>query len=266
MFENINIEKKDKIKRIFKFLKENREYNKNYQTLSYKKAFSISNNNIEKVLALCYDIINTLPSTKIDSFENFFTTLLENKNKIITFKWFVELLWWPKNSNSYKDLYTTLQKQYWWWDKMSALFVKVVYHLHNCNYLWDTWKFWEDYPKEILDNDLELPVDIVIKHIFYMIVNDYNFDENYFTNKITVSTINNFLRQNFPEETKWTNMEIWDDLWFWGYFTQKVFTKWVSERMYIWNNPKYLLDSLSDKNNIEEIRRKAEEFINILKK
>ena len=71
-------------------------------------------------------------------------------------------------------------------------------------------------------------------------------------------------------------IEVWDDLWFWGYITQKIDViqrankkkdiKRETRRKIEWNKNKYWALRDSDKNSkkAEEIERKAEVFKRIV--
>lgn len=78
--------------------------------------------------------------------------------------------------------------------------------------------------------------------------------------------MNNFLKDNFSKYSLGTKMEIWDDLWFWGYFTQsaKVQDSQQEERVFGWNENKYYVSEFSDKEKIGKIFKKANEFIRII--
>ena len=71
--------------------------------------------------------------------------------------------------------------------------------------------------------------------------------------------INSVLQQSYSSE----QMEIWDDLWFWGFITQ--FGSGL-QREHIWNEQKYwaLLETDKDKIVIEKIQSKSLEFLSIL--
>ena len=60
-------------------------------------------------------------------------------------------------------------------------------------------------------------------------------------------------------------MLIWDDLWFWGFITQKSEKK--SVRKIEWNLAKYyaIFHATKDKKSISEIEELAEEFIQIIR-
>jgi len=139
-----------------------------------------------------------------------------------------------------------------WGEKTSALFSKSIYHLHNNKYPKEL-KIWNDAPKKLTENDLfYLPVDAVIIAIFK------NIDKS---NNWTFSKINRTIKDYYSGN----EIEIWDDLWFWGFITQ-IGTG--ENREMRWNLNKYWTLRESDKNPkmITEIEKKAEIFLNILNK
>src|SRR5690606_8375511 len=105
-------------------------------------------------------------------------------------------------------------------------------------------KIWDDAPTEIKDNDsFYLPVDAVIISIFNSLENK-NWDFKNINKKL--------------KEYDGNDIEIWDDLWFWGFITQKGTG---NVRKMEWNLNKYWTLRESDKNPfmIEKIKNKAEE-------
>lgn len=108
-------------------------------------------------------------------------------------------------------------------------------------------------PTKISENDdFYLPVDAVITAIFKKLDTsiNWNFDK-----------INEMLKENYSKQ----EIEVWDDLWFWGFITQKGSGV---IRDFDWNINKYWVIKETDKNPviIEEIKKKAKEFIEILVK
>lgn len=137
-----------------------------------------------------------------------------------------------------------------WGKKTSALFTKSIFHLHNTQYD-EKLIIWEDAPKTISAEDkLYLPVDSVIIAIFNSIdaSTNWNFDK-----------INALLQQKYNGQ----QIEIWDDLWFWGFITQKGTG---DNRVFEWNENKYWALKETDKNPnvILEIRLLCTTFLNIL--
>jgi hypothetical protein len=96
-------------------------------------------------------------------------------------------------------------------------------------------------------------VDAVITHVF----KEYFHDNNY---KSDFDGINEFFSKKHTENDDFI---IWDELWFWGFITQKIENnKRVSNKF---NENKFWCLPYIEK-DIDEIKEKAKEFLNILKK
>ena len=109
---------------------------------------------------------------------------------------------------------------------------------------------WDDAPKSIEKDDrLFLPVDAVIIAIFKKL----GYKNNDFEG------INNKLNKYYIGD----EIEVWDDLWFWGFITQKGTGE---NREHVWNDSKYWSLEHSDKNAeiIEDIKKQAAKFLKIL--
>jgi len=238
----------EKLSSIYDFLIENRAYNKELQE-KYYKSLVLSHNNIEdKITSLLYEIANTQSQPKIDNLSKFYRFIYEDQEALTSFQKFVERIS-NKASVLYYDLYHGLKNCDGRGPKTSALFVKTMFHLHNKNY--DArLKLWRDAPVNISANDcLFLPVDSVIIAIFKKIENK----------SWTFTSIN-------KEISKYYNgneIEVWDDLWFWGFITQKVENK---ERILEWNPNKYwsMNESNKDPIVIKTIEEKSKIFLSLL--
>ena len=110
---------------------------------------------------------------------------------------------------------------------------------------------WSDGYEIASSDEFYLPVDVVIISIFEKLDPDKSW---HFEN------INKILKENY----KGRQIELWDDLWFWGFITQKGTG---DNRKFEWNENKYWALEETDKNEatIAEIRNKANEFLDILK-
>ncbi|MFA5596146.1 MAG: hypothetical protein WDA26_01095 [Pusillimonas sp.] len=242
---------KQKLNSIFSFLQENRCYNKVVQENFYLSAINPLEKTENKVIKLLYDIANTQSQPKIDKLATFFKKICEEAHTLKTFKGFLSKF--SKNPDlSFKNLYESLRIQSGWGNKTAALFVKTIFHLHN-GYYKSELKIWEDAPKKIeKSDDFYLPVDAVIIAVFKKIAPDKNWNFNLVTNEI---------KKYFKGE----EIEVWDDLWFWGFITQKG---GGTNRIFEWNENKYWMmkESEKDPSRILEIKCKANNFIELLSK
>ncbi|PCI96266.1 MAG: hypothetical protein COB15_11070 [Flavobacteriales bacterium] len=239
------------LKEIFDFLKSNRKYNKELQTRFYTSVLSSQENQFEKIISLLYHIANTQSQPKIDHLAEFYRKIYKNEESLSSFKGFLTVI----NSNidyqnNYYGLYNRMKNQNGWGEKTSALFTKTIYHLHNKEYPKEL-NIWADAPTELKNEDsFYLPVDAVIIAIFKQLDNI-----NWTFNKV-----NREIKKHYNRK----DIEVWDDLWFWGFITQ-IGTG--ENREMKWNLNKYWTLRESDKNPemIKEIKIKAEIFLKILK-
>ncbi len=240
-----------KLNDIYSFLNENRAYNLPVQIGAYKMAMMPYNSTYDKVYALLYSILNSQSQLKMDKSAVFFQTIANPENSLNSFADFLKTLGASNDMPiTYKSMFQLLTKQPSWGDKTAALFVKAIYHTH-IGYAKEL-HFWDDAP-EILaeDDELFLPVDAVILHLFQEMGNPCT---------KTFSGINTYLKSKMPN----SNFEVWDDLWFWGFITQKVSG---GNRKIEFNSAKYwnILDAPKDKETIAITQRLANQFIDLLK-
>ncbi|WP_045377501.1 hypothetical protein [Vibrio campbellii] len=234
---------------IFEFLKANRDFNLRLQEQFFLPVLSVDVSVNPKVINLLYHVANTQSQPKIDPLAEFYQSVYQNIEKTRTFESFVELLT-GKKSTLFNDLYQGLRDQKGWGKKTAALFTKVVYQAHNK--LSKDCYFWVDTPTEITERDeIWLPVDAVIIHIF----------EQLGMHKPSFDKINRLIKQHYEGN----DLEVWDDLWFWGFITQKGTG---NTRKIEWNENKYWSLTHSDKNPLvlRRIKEKSIEFIGLLEK
>lgn len=240
-----------KLQNIYAFLQENRSYNKPIQIGAYKMALMPYETTFDKVYALLYNTLNSQSQVNMDKSAIFFQRIAADKNNLNSLANFLLTIGGNEQTPlSYKSLFELLTKQESWGDKTAALFVKAVYHCH-IGYAKEL-NFWNDAPKKLSQEDeLFLPVDAVIFFIFKSIGNPCS---------NTFWGINKHLKDNFSE----SNFEIWDDLWFWGFITQKSANK---IRIMQFNDEKYwnLLDAPKDQKTIDKTKQLANQFIDLIK-
>ncbi|WP_310991258.1 hypothetical protein [Aequorivita marina] len=230
-----------KLHPLFQFLNENRGYNKKVQSNSYNLFLAPFDSPEDKLYSVLHHVANTQSQPKIDILSSFFQNVYSNKSQLHSFKTFINFLF-DKDSCviNYESLYYGMLRQTGWGNKTSALFAKTIYHLHNGKYGFKN-PIWEDAPKDIDPKEkIFLPVDAVIEAIFYRI--DPSIKWNF-------HKINRLLQNNYSSE----EMEVWDDLWFWGFINQRGSGL---SREFVWNEPKYwaLIETAKDETSINEIK------------
>ena len=242
----------EKLKQIFNFLKKNRQYNHSVQNRFYVSAITPHKGHKSKISSLLYHVASTQSQPKINLLSTFFQRFFNDEKSALSLEHFINFLNPETNKVNFEILFEGLKDQPGWGDKTSALFVKSIYHLHNGKYS-EKLKIWTDVPNKIKDTDrLYLPVDSVIIPIFQNIAPKEK-------GKWDFKNINKVLQGIYsPNE-----MEIWDDLWFWGFITQKGSG---TDREFVWNENKYwiLPETSKDPSEIAEIRKKSTEFLELL--
>jgi hypothetical protein len=238
-----------KLAEIFTFLEKHREYNYDLQNKFYLSIVLPYTEPKEKLISLLYNVANTQSQPKIDNLAKFYREIHENRDSLNSMESFINLIC-PNKDITFNNLYHGMKDQDGFGKKTAALFTKNIFHFHNGNYS-EKLKIWDDVPKKITKEDkFYLPVDAVIIAIFKILNNNknWNFD-----------TINKIIEKEYKGE----EIEVWDDLWFWGFITQKVTE---GNRRFEWNENKYwtLRETNKDLNVINDIHEKAVEFLKIL--
>ena len=239
----------ERLRKLFSFISGNRQYNKVLQQRFYRSALLPYRNEEEKIVSLLYGVANTQSQPKIDKLAEFFKVIYDDRNCLSSFTNLVQKIS-PGKSINFESLYEGMVKQQGWGQKTSALLSKSIFHLHNGEYD-EELKIWDDVPKQIeKEEKFYLPVDAVIVAIFNRMDSTVKWD---------FDKINSLLNKEYSA----SQIEVWDDLWFWGFITQNGSG---SDRRFEWNENKYwaLKESEKDKNRIEEIKLKAQEFLDFL--
>lgn len=244
----------EKLKELYDFLEKNRQYNKQVQEGFIKSCIAIKDLSPEqKVLNLLYGVVNTQSQPKIDKIGPFFKKMYQKDSDLTSYKGFLKTL--KNESVSSDSLFELMKSQNGWGSKTAALFVKYIYIIHKDD-TFETSRIWTDF--SINENELKLPVDAVITHIF----------KNSFLQEKKQSTfvgINKFIL-NLPSEN--SNVIIWDELWFWGFITQQNQKNLKSQKMerknIKLNVNKFLCIPYMEK-DIEKIKPLAKIFFKLLK-
>ena len=238
----------DKIEKLYNFLKENRQYNKQVQEGFIKSCIAIKDLSPEqKVLNLLYGVVNTQSQPKIDKIGPFFTKMYQKDSDLTSYKGFLKTL--KNESVSSDSLFELMKSQKGWGSKTAALFVKYIYIIHKDD-TFKTSRIWADF--SINENELKLPVDAVITHIF----------KNNFVNqgcRLDFDGINEFIGKYYSKNNDFI---IWDELWFWGFITQQTIDN--SRKSCEFNENKFWCLPYVEK-DIFEIEKLANEFFGMIK-
>ncbi|MDA7848170.1 hypothetical protein N8972_01640 [Sulfurospirillum sp.] len=250
-----------KLIQILKFLTDNNKYNKELQIKFALGSVGHHVEPFEKLVTLLYDTVNTQKAPSMRLLPNFFRGIYEKKDRLNSFHSFVKYLNKGEIDEDmpFKSLYEGLKSHKGLGEKTSALFVKNIYNYHHVfqqDKKRKELKIWDDVPELNKNDKLYLPVDSVIKVIFNTLSPKMN--RNNKPKDWTFDDINKYF-QSFSNE----DVILFDDLWFWGFITQRVEKK---QRKLGWNDEKYWMtkELNKDKDTIDDIKEKAEEFIEII--
>ena len=227
---------------------ENTKYNKQVQEGFIKSCIAIKDLSTEqKVLNLLYGVVNTQSQPKMDKIGKFFKNIYENKSKLATYNGFLEVI--NTNKVKYTNLYELLRLCPGWGKKTAALFVKYIYTIHKDD-AYGGCIVWDDF--SLNENELKLPVDAVITHIF---------KDNFLNQgcKLDFDGINKFFSKKHPKNDDFI---IWDELWFWGFITQQTIDN--SRKTCEFNENKFLCLPYVEK-DIDKIKPLSIKFYGMIK-
>ena len=239
------------IEDLFEFLRENHEYNKIVQEEDIRRTLASCGTVEERARRLLYEIVNTQSQPKLDPTAKFFQRIEATPQALTSYRCFSAFLGVKPGPDG--GLFNALKepKGNGWGDKTSALFVRNLAVVASSTEL--SRMFWPDI-QAVEDEPVRLPVDKVIKAIFrHLRVSD---EAPSFRLAEDFHKINNYLRLDLGYTNK--DMLIWDDLWFWGFITQKSEVGKV-ERKYEWNDAKYwsIFSAPKTTETIEKVERLA---------
>ena len=228
----------------------------------------------ERARFLLYEIFNTQTQPKLGLMAEFFQRVDKASNRTPSnrlatyadFRVFLGL------SHEQKDgLFEALSRCKGWGHKTAALFIRNLAVIAANPELVDM--FWPDI-HAVNDERIRLPVDAVINAIFLHL----RVHESDHSRRIEgFKDINNYL--SIKLECSSREMLIWDDLWFWGFITQRSPPKKPKSsatdsvqtesnekhRKYGWNTDKYwsIFTAPKDKESIVKIEDLASKFLKI---
>jgi len=144
-------------------------------------------------------------------------------------------------------LFNALSAQPGWGEKTAALFVKEVIQVHRGP---DALRYFADVDGEVASDDrIYLPVDAVITHIF---------EASGLLERPRFATVNRLLLKTYNGE----QVLRWDDLWYWGYFTQDSQDQ---RRAMRWNTDKFWCQHSSPVDREKEVQLLGEQFVGLVR-
>ena len=261
---------------LFNFLSQNRSYNIQTQFAAYASSLRPWGSTFERVYSLLHGCAATQSRPKLDKLALTWQRLHENKAAFDTAETVDDLLEAMRCLGSkYRDrdkpipgsgtldrMWAVLDDAPGFGAKTAALFVKAVINIHQpiadgqCppGPAFDDLRFLETFEIEMTDT-VRIPVDSVIRFIFAEYIANQRFNAATAFGKINDVIFIEGGRN--PLEAV-----IWDDLWFWGFITQRVID---GRRKLALNPEKFWAVYGTPKDKWKEVKGKAGEFIDLLK-
>jgi hypothetical protein len=252
-----------KLHQLLQFLIENQRFNKLIQTEEIKRHLLSSKSGSDQAKRLLIEAYGSNSLGKLDDSMRFMQVAEKIMSRCGSFKDFCNQLGLDTEYNI-RDITKTLISEFkkehgsGFGYKKSSLFMRNLALIKRNSNLRKSFQ-WRDI-ETLQDNFSYIPVDAVIIEIF----------KHLRTNQIVKIKIIDFENVNkFLSEFHLTDHRndflIWDDLWFWGFISQKV-TK--NGRIHMWNEAKYwtIYHAPKDSRSIKKIKGKVEEFLHIIGK
>jgi hypothetical protein len=257
-----DVKKIGQLKAIFEFLKENREPNKIVQAGEHRRIFSFGSDTADQILALLHAAHETQRSANLDAVCKTWQAFHRNRacfdevqnleSLAIAMRHLenvgsAEKALRPADGRWLDSIWFSLRHADGFGEKTAALFVKNLVNVHR-DFKDQGLGFLEDFT--LSDDDvIRIPVDAVIKFIFEAVFPKTHlyFDKiNWLSTQI--------------DGYQMADALVWDDLWFWGFITQKG----GNERSFEVNEAKFWSLLHSPKDKWKDIKKKAQQFISLI--
>jgi hypothetical protein len=253
----------ENIAALFRFLVEHHEYNKKIQEDDIKMTLDSCGSVDHRALLLLRRIVDTQSQPNLEHTKIFFEHIARSEGALASFTSFSKFLNPKPVAN--RDLFEALKTivphgqpkpNNGWGDKTSALFIRNLALIADSPTL--STLFWPDL-NVWNTQTIRLPVDKVILAIFERMMKN-NPEKS--QRPTSFKSINKYLLTTLG----CTNQEmlVWDDLWFWGFITQRS-VPGTSERQPVWNPAKYwsIFTAPKDLESIGKIEQLAKQFIQL---
>lgn len=254
---------RNKLERVFDFLIRNRRFNEVVQHAGHRKEILPWPDTGSKLRSLLHSKAHTQSSPKLDTLMPTWEKLHENYeafNQVESPGALNEALWTlakpnvtrdKNNRPVFEEMWTALDKAAGFGPKTAALFVKSIVEIHTLPINQDL-RFLPDFRVDPQDK-FKVPVDTVIQHIFSSI----GLPSANFTSINELITLSELSCAERPT--------LWDDLWFWGFITQKI--EKINEkpkRINCINPPKFWSILGAPTDSWDRIFNAAQEFLQII--
>ena len=262
-----------RLKLIFQFLTLHRDWNRDFQNFEYRRslAYCASEPNPEK--ARLHELLRGTAATqsqpRMGLLGPFWRSLhafeANGMNSMDAFTAHLEATRSPPKvmkvaAGPLERLYLALKEQSGWGAKTSALFVKNVIRIHQGPAEFHFWKDALELSRGSIKNDrVYLPVDRVIEKLFSALD----------MQRPTFDKINKLLHEEYNSD----EVIVWDDLWYWGFFTQIVMkdeesgnistNDYMRERTMQWNTDKFWCQIAAEKECEQVLKDIAHDFIGL---
>ncbi|WP_241132543.1 hypothetical protein [Achromobacter insuavis] len=254
----------ERLDRILAFLRQNTQWNRKFQESEYARCLSGCSSARDRLVSFLHLNVSTQSRVDMDGLTAFwqrlhrandeqtsslraFTAYLQEQGSERVKKQTPAFTASEADADEWAALFLALNAQGGWGIKTTALFVKAAIRLHEGpKHL----HFWPDATSTVgasLKSKPYLPVDRVILHIFRTLG----------LASPRVETINARLRARYSAD----EMLIWDDLWFWGFFTQEGNGE---NRTLGWNPGKFWHQLSSPKCEADKLELLCLEFLKLL--
>ncbi|KVL65422.1 hypothetical protein [Burkholderia ubonensis] len=202
----------------------------------------------DRALLLMHKALQTQSKPRLDPICEFFTEIRDQRahGDFTTFHQHV-------TEGGKLGLVDGLALQPGWGAKTAALFVRNLAYIESTPTLHA--KFWRD--TRVLEGDqLRLPVDAVILTIFEALARRIAW-----TKAISAPNVGRYFHHDLGYRDE--ELLIWDDLWFWGFVTQKTVE---GRRELGWNESKYwaVPHAPRDRRSIKHIKQCSERFLMLI--
>lgn len=253
-----------RIERLYGFLKKHRAWNKEFQSRELSLCLVGCRTRKGRLMRLLYSTVNTQARPKMDLLKSFWELLHKKASRedMDTMQGFTAFL--QREALKTKSvtrgrkkpdvamgpwdaLFKSLRAQPGWGVKTAALFVKATVLLHEGP---RPMRFWSDATRSraaLKQDRLYLPVDRVILKVFSKLGHPCPSD----------AKINQGLGKHYSAE----QILIWDDLWFWGFITQRGTG---ADRELEWNSGKFWSQFSMPKEHEAELQGLAKQFLRLL--